>query len=89
MPAKLTVADALSRWSEACAAIELKGQTVRDGNWESLTRTLRHFKDGETAAVELVAEHGGSAILKITPVQGEVPQGKTPMNRPAFLILVR
>lgn len=79
--------EALAKWSTGCAAIQLKGQWVRNGNWHPLAHLLRH-KDCEAAEVTVV-EHDGSTILKIEPDAVEPPPGKSAFNRPAFSLIVR
>lgn len=78
---------ALSKWQWGCAAIELKGQLVRNGNWLPLSQLLRH-KDCEAAEVSVV-EHEGSTILKIEPKAVDPPPGKSAIERPAFYLIVR
>lgn len=83
----MTKTEALAKWSQACPATELKGQLVRNGNWNPLAFALRH-KDCEAAEIVTVAEQGGTAILKITPVLEDVPKGKVLSLRPAFHLIV-
>lgn len=88
-------AKALETWQWGCAAIEQKGQWVRNGNWLPLSQLLRH-RDTDAAQVTVV-EHGGSTILKIEPAAVEPPRGKSalhyvegkPAPRPAFHLIVR
>jgi hypothetical protein len=85
----VTYTDALGKWQYACDAIEQKGQVVRNGNWHPIAHSLRHFQDEKRAAIELVAEQGSTAILKVTPVEVKPPPGKSAAKRPAFLLIVR
>lgn len=82
----------VERFSEACTACDIKGQVVRDGNWHPVRHALRHFSHDGSAVFGLVAEHGSTAILKITPAQVEskdLPPGKSAAKRPAFLLILK
>lgn len=88
----MTYAELSKRFTEACTACELGGNIVRDGNWEPVARALRHFTTDGSAELELVAEHGGTAILKVTPAgvsKDALKPGKSALNRPAFLLLLK
>lgn len=80
--------EAIGQWSMACAAIELKGRFVRDGNWVPIAHALRH-RDCEAADVTVV-EQEGSTILKIEPKLEvkDLPAGKSASLRPAFHLIV-
>jgi hypothetical protein len=78
--------EALSKWSDACSASKVKEQIVRDGNWTTLARALRHFND-ENAAIEESGELNGDTVIKVTP--SEIKPDKAPVNCPQFLLVVR
>jgi hypothetical protein len=78
--------EALSKWSDACSASKVKEQIVRDGNWTTLARALRHFND-ENAAIEKADELNGDTVIEVTPA--EVKPDKAPVNRPPFLLVVK
>lgn len=83
----MTKKEVCDKWKQACAAIELKGRWVRNGNWVDTAFALRH-KDCDGATVTVV-EQEGSTILKIEPVAPkEVPPGKSAGKRPAFYLIV-
>jgi hypothetical protein len=86
----MTVSEAVGKWSDACTAVELKGRVVRDGNWQPLSRALRHYKD-ESALVSVVEQEGLTVLLiEPKPVDPKtVPAGKSAAKRPAFLLLVK
>lgn len=84
--------EVVGRYSQACAACELNGQIVRNGNWEPVARALRHYSKDGSAEIGLVAEQGGTAILEIKPAAVDpktVPPGKSAFNRPAFHLIVQ
>jgi hypothetical protein len=78
--------EALSKWSDACSAVKLKEQFVRDGNWTTLARALRHFND-ETATIAEAGALNGDTVIEVTPA--EVKPDKAPVNRPPFLLVVK
>lgn len=85
-------ADIVGRFTEACTACELKGQVVRDGNWHPVEHVLRHFSKDGSATFGLVAEQGGTAIVKVTPAKvdpKDLPPGKSAITRPAFLLILK
>ena len=82
----MTVKEAIAKWSEACT---LSAGRVRDGNWQPITHALRHFVADGAAKVELAEPLNGDAVLLVTPAKVEPPEGKSPANRPPFLLLVR
>ena len=80
--------DALGKWSEACAAIQIKGAWVRNGNWLPISDVLRH-KDCDTAEMTVVGD-GQPTILLVVPAEPpkELPRGKSASRRPAFHLFV-
>jgi hypothetical protein len=84
----MTRDEAIAQYPVTCAAVQIKGRWVRDGNWLETSQHLRH-KDCETAKVTVVKQEG-LTILEITPVAPkEVPAGKSVSQRPAFYLLAR
>jgi hypothetical protein len=87
MADKITV-ESVKQYAEACAACQLKGQWVRNGNWLPIEHFFRHA-DCKAAPVSVV-EETPSTILKVEPVKPEAaPAGKSVGTRPAFYLLVR
>jgi hypothetical protein len=78
--------EALSKWSDACSAVKLKEQFVRDGNWTTLARALRHFND-DNATIEEAGELNGDTVIEVTP--SEIKPDQAPMNRTPFLLVVK
>lgn len=80
---------ALKKWSDACTVCECGETYVRDGNWTTITRALRHCSD--TSTVVEKSELNGDIVVLVTPApkETEPPPGKTPMRLPPFLLVVR
>lgn len=83
----MTVKEALEKWSDACSASKVgEGKFVRDGNWESLARSLRH---GE-ATLDDAGELNGDTVVLITPAEPAAPpKGKSKLIRPPFYLVVK
>lgn len=80
---------ALAKWSDACVVVEAGKTIVRDGNWTTLERALRHCADTSTVD-ERDDKLNGDTIVVVTPAKRtEAPKGKTPINLPPFLLVVR
>ncbi len=79
--------EALSKWSDACTVVKLGPTIVRDGNWTTLVRSLRHCAD--TSTVVESDKLNGDVVVLVTPKPKEAPPGKTPMNLPPFLLVVK
>ncbi len=79
--------EALSKWSDACSIVKFGPTIVRDGNWTTLGRSLRHCAD--TSTVVESGELNGDQVVEVTPKPKETAKGKTPMNLPPFLLVVK
>lgn len=82
--------EALAKWSDACVVVEAGKTTVRSGNWTTLERALRHCADTSTID-ERKDKLNGDTIVEVKPAEreGEPPPGKTHINLPPFLLVVR
>lgn len=85
----MSKAEALNKWSDACTVCECGPTYVRDGNWTTIAKALRHCSD--TSTVVEKSNLNGDTVVLVTPAKKEVdPQaGKTPINLPPFLMVVR
>lgn len=80
--------EALAKWSDACVVVQAGATIVRDGNWTTMGRALRHCAD--TTTVDVRAEKlNGDMVVEVKPVEREVSEGKSPMNLSPFLLVVR
>lgn len=75
----MSIDDALNKWTEGCTAEEAKGQIVRNGNWQSLKRALRHCK--AKTEIKEAGELNGDTVLSVTP--------ESPIGLPPFLLVVK
>ena len=83
----MNVTEALAKWSDACTVVELRGTVVRDGNWTTLERALRHCAD--TSTVVEKSTLNGDQVVEVTPAPKDTAKGKSAMNLPPFLLVVR
>jgi len=75
----MTTSEALARYSDACSAVQVKEQYIRDGNWGPLAHALRHCKD-KTEITEAGTLNGDTVVM-VTP--------DSPLNLPPFLLVVK
>lgn len=81
--------EALAKWTDACVVVEAGEIIVRDGNWTTIDRAMRHCADTSTVD-EREDKMNGDTIVTVTPAKRETaPAGKTPINLPPFLLVVR
>jgi len=82
--------EALGKWSDACVVVEAGKVIVREGNWMTLERAMRHCADTSTVD-EREDKLNGDTIVEVKPAEreGDPPKGKTRMNLPPFLLVVR
>lgn len=81
--------EALKKWSDACTVCECGKTYVRDGNWQTIARAMRHCSD--TSTVVEKSELNGDMVVLVTPAPNEVERqpGKKPINLPPFLLVVK
>ena len=84
----MTKTDSLKKWSDACPVVQIGPTYVRDGNWTTLDRALRHCADTSTID-ESEGALNGDTVVVVTPASKEVAQGKSPMSMPPFLLVVK
>ena len=82
----MTIAEAIDQFTEAATLDEHRN---RSGNWEPISRSLRHFTAEGSATVEADGELNGDTVLRISPAEIEPPKGKSAAKRGPFLLLVR
>ena len=75
----MTIAEALGKWTDACSAVKAKEQYIRDGNWTTLARALRHCKDKTEITED--GKLNGDTVLAVKP--------DSPIGLPPFLLVVR
>jgi hypothetical protein len=78
---------AVTKWSDACVVVENRGVYIRDGNWQTIDRALRHCAD--TSTVDQKGSLNGDMVVLVTPAPKKTAEGKSPLNLPPFLLVVR
>lgn len=81
----MTVKEALSKWSDACTVCQAKEQYIRDGNWQTIARALRHFTKEGAASVDVAGDLNGDTVIEVTPA---APSDES-KPRPPFLLVVK
>jgi hypothetical protein len=85
----MTVKEAIEKWSEAATVTKAGKVLVRDGNWSSTARALRHFTDDGAAEVtESDDTLNGDTVIVVTP-HNEKDAPPSPRNRAPFLLVVK
>lgn len=84
----MTKAEAITTWSDACAVVAIGDTFVRNGNWTTIDRALRHCADTSTVN-DSKKTLNGDAIIEVKPVAKETVKGKSEMALPPFLLVVK
>ena len=79
--------DALAKWSDACSVSVAGGIIVRDGNWTTLARAMRHCTDDTELSEK--GSLNGDAVVEVKPARKDTALGKLPMPTDSFLLVVR
>lgn len=75
----MTIYESLGKWSDAATVVKANDQLIRDGNWQSLKRALRHCK--EQTEITEAGTLNGDTVLEVTP--------DSPIGLPTFLLVVK
>lgn len=83
----MTKKEALATWSDACSVCVAGEVTLRDGNWEALSRALRHCTDEST--IEQTTELNGDIVVTVMPKFKAIDKVGTPRKEAKFLLVVK